>query len=215
MPDRVLNFDELNIITREQIRDKVEAEIYSDLPDRKVDRKRCEDIIFDLLTMAYAYGLNKAGLDLQQDLPVNEDQMKDSVYEATAGKTAFERMSDHIDAASPGIEAGGPTAVDAATRLIDRLTTLIETEQIRVENEAILDGGDAYKRKNPDKTVMKRWVAVIDDRTRDTHFYLDGTIVPLDAYFYSYSGDKALHPHGFSTPEEQVNCRCTMDLIVY
>lgn len=211
MPDRVLNFDELNIITREQIRDKVEAEIYSDLPDRKVDRKRCEDIIFDLLTMAYAYGLNKAGLDLQQDLPVNEDQMKDSVYEATAGKTAFERMSDHIDAASPGIEAGGPTAVDAATRLIDQLTVLIDTEQHRVVNEGILDGAHDYQRQHPEQVVMKTWQTMLDDRVREPHEWLEGATVPLDAYFYT-DGDRALAPGGFQSAALNVNCRCELDV---
>lgn len=211
MPERVLNFDELNIITRDQIRDKVEAEIYSDLPDRKVDRKRCEDIIFDLLTMAYAYGLNKAGLDLQQDLPVNEGRMKDSVYEATAGKTAFERMSDHIDAASPGIEAGGPTAVDAATRLIDQLTVLIDTEQHRVANEGILDGANDYQRKHPERVVMKTWQTMLDDRVREPHEWLEGSTIPLDAYFYT-DGDRALAPGGFQSAALNVNCRCLIDI---
>ena len=60
--------------------------------------------------------------------------------------------------------------------------------------------------------MLKRWVAILDDRTRDTHFYLDGTEVPLDAYFYSYSGDKALYPHGFQTAAENCNCRCDLEV---
>lgn len=209
MPERVLNFDELNIITRDQIRDKVEAEIYSDLPDRKVDRKRCEDIIFDLLTMAYAYGIGKAGLELGIEAKPNDRMREDAIQAPTAGETVFDRMNTHIDAA----EDAGLT-VDAATRLIEELATLIDTEAGRVANTAIFDTAEDFQRKNPEKQVMKRWVAIIDDRTRDTHFYLDGTEVPLDAYFYSYSGDKALYPHGFQTAAEQVNCRCTFDLII-
>ena len=213
MPDAVLNFDELNIIKREQIRDMVEAEIYSDLPDRKVDRKRCEDIIFDLLTMAYAYGLNKAGLDLQQSLPINEDMMRDSVYEATAGKTAFERMNDHIDSADDQIGQGGPAAVDAATTLIDQLTVLIDTEQHRVANEGILDGAHDYQRKHPDQMVMKTWMTMLDDRVREPHEWLEGSTVPLDAYFYT-DGDRALAPGGFQSAALNVNCRCLIDVSI-
>ena len=211
MPERVLNFDELNIIKREQIRDMVEAEIYSDLPDRKVDRKRCEDIIFDLLTMAYTYGIDKAGLSLEQNLPVDQDLLRDSVYEATAGETAFERMTAHIDAASPDIEAGGPAAVDAATKLINELTVLIDTEQHRVANEGILDGAHDYQRKHPEQTVMKRWATMLDDRVREPHEWLEGSTVPLDAYFYS-DGDRALAPGGFQSAELNVNCRCELDI---
>lgn len=211
MPNAVLNFDELNILTRDQIRDKVEAEIYSELPEKKVDRKRCEDIIFDLLTMAYAYGLNKAGLELDQSLPVNDGLMRESVYGETAGETAFERMTAHIDAASPGIESGGPTAVDSATKLIDQLTVLIDTEQHRVANEGILDGANDYQRQHPERIVMKTWQTMLDDRVREPHEWLEGATVPLDAYFYT-DGDRALAPGGFQSAALNVNCRCELDV---
>lgn len=203
MPTAILDFDELNVISRERIKTAVETEVFSSLPDQKIDRKRCEDIIFALLTMAYAFGIDKAGLDLGEEPETNERLREDAITAPTAGETAFERMDTHIDAA----EAGG-LSVESATRLIDELTTLIETEAGRVANTAIYDAAKEFQRKNPGKTVMKRWVAIIDDRTRDTHFYLDGTEVPLDAYFYSYSGDKALYPHGFQTAAENCNCRC-------
>lgn len=210
MPERVLNFDELNIITREQIRDMVEAEIYSDLPDRKVDRKRCEDIIFDLLTMAYAYGIGKAGLELGIEAKSNDRMREDAIQASTAGETVFDRMNTHIDAA----EDAGLT-VDAATRLIEELATLIDTEAGRVANTAIFDTAEDFQRKNPEKQVMKRWVTMMDERVRDTHEYLEGAEVPLDAYFYTYDGDRALYPHGFQTAQNNVNCRCLTDIVVY
>ena len=105
-----------------------------------------------------------------------------------------------------------PATITPATRLIEELTTLIDTEAGRVTNTAIYDAAKDYQRKNPEITVLKRWVAILDDKTRDTHFYLDGTEVPLDAYFYSYSGDKALYPHGFQTAAENCNCRCDLEV---
>lgn len=203
MPTAILDFDELNVISRERIKTAIETEVFSSLPDQKIDRKRCEDIIFALLTMAYAFGIDKAGLDLGEKPETNERLREDAITAPTAGETVFERMDTHIDAA----EANG-LSVESATRLIEELTTLIETEAGRVTNTAIYDAAKEFQRKNPGKTVMKRWVAILDDRTRDTHFYLDGTEVPLDAYFYSYSGDKALYPHGFQTAAENCNCRC-------
>lgn len=205
MPTAILDFDELNVLSRDRIKTAIETEIFSSLPDQKIDRKRCEDIIFALLTMAYAFGIDKAGLDLGDEPKTNERLREDAITAPTAGETAFDRMDTHIDAA----EAGG-LSVESATRLIEELTTLIETEAGRVTNTAIYDAAKEFQRKNPGKTVMKRWVAILDDRTRDTHFYLDGTEVPLDAYFYSYSGDKALYPHGFQTAAENCNCRCDL-----
>lgn len=209
MPINTPSFDELN-----NIRTIVELELYAGLYDRKVDRKRIEDMIFDLLTMAYAFGIEKAGLDLGDEPTSNDDMRRDAIEAPTAGKTVFERMNAHIDAASEQIAAGGPAAVAAASRLAEQLSVLIDTEAGRVANTAIFDAAEEYQRRNPGKQVMKRWVTMADDRVRDTHQYLEGTEVPLDAYFYSYSGDKALFPHGFQTAQEVVNCRCTCELFV-
>lgn len=55
--------------------------------------------------------------------------------------------------------------------------------------------------------VKKRWLATLDDRTRDTHARLDGDTIPVDERFSNgleYPGD----PHG--DPGEVYNCRCTL-----
>ena len=59
-------------------------------------------------------------------------------------------------------------------------------------------------------TVKKRWVATLDNRTRDTHQRLDGQEVDVDQpfkiddYEIDYPGD----PNG--EPEMVYNCRCAM-----
>ena len=199
-------FDELN-----NIRTLVELEIFGGLNDRKVDRKRIEDMIFDLLTMAYAFGIEKAGLDLGEEQPLSETLQRDAIEAPTAGKTAFERMNEHIDAAAGQIEAGGPAAVTAAETLIDQLAVLIDTEQHRVTNEAILDGAYDYQRKHPERMVMKTWETMLDDRVREPHEWLEGSTVPLDAYFYA-DGDRALAPGGFQSAALNVNCRCQLGI---
>jgi uncharacterized protein with gpF-like domain len=62
-------------------------------------------------------------------------------------------------------------------------------------------------------TLQKEWVAAEDERTRETHAALDGTIVGMDDYFdvggssAQYPGDPAL------PPEESINCRCVVAYI--
>ena len=56
----------------------------------------------------------------------------------------------------------------------------------------------------------KSWLSIVDDRTRDTHKTLNGKTIPVDEHFVSDSGDKALHPGGFSTAAENCECRCLL-----
>ena len=56
----------------------------------------------------------------------------------------------------------------------------------------------------------KRWVAVMDERTRVSHASINGEVVPVDEPFSNglmYPGD----PSG--PPEEVYNCRCTMEWV--
>ena len=57
------------------------------------------------------------------------------------------------------------------------------------------------------KAKYKEWIATLDDRVRDSHLALHGTIVPIDEPFPNglmYPKD----PDG--PPEEIINCRCTL-----
>lgn len=56
--------------------------------------------------------------------------------------------------------------------------------------------------------VKKRWMAVLDDRTRDSHRDLDGETVDVDEKF----SNGLMHPGDPSTNDfaEICNCRCTM-----
>lgn len=227
LQDNLPRFDELN-----EIKTRFESEIYRSITDKRFNRKRCEDIIFDLLTMAYVYGLEVAGLDLQEDIPVNREKMERLMMSPTAGKTVIERLDEHLKTADDAIKSaeaaaaqsattaeGGPppgTAditpqiVKAAESLVNDLSRLAETEAHRVLNEAILDSALEYAKNNPEKTVTKTWATMLDDRVRETHDYLEGVTVPVDARFYTFDGDSAMAPGGFSKPQNSINCRCIL-----
>lgn len=63
--------------------------------------------------------------------------------------------------------------------------------------------------------VQKRWMATLDNRTRDSHAELDGQTVDVDEDFVAYNRDGSVatlaYPGDPSAPFEQIcNCRCTM-----
>lgn len=85
----------------------------------------------------------------------------------------------------------------------------------RTESCTTINAGslELYKAEN---VQMKEWIAVQDDRTREAHSLIDGTVVPItdkfeipatsetEVAYLDYAGDA-------SAPAEQVcNCRCTI-----
>ena len=202
MTDNLPKFDELdNIRTtlKEMLADEVASGAGMDSPH--LDRKRFEDTIFELITMGYVYGIEVAGLDLKTDLPVSASRM----YEVADAPTKGETFRDRLDTHFREYEESG----DSET-LINRLSVLAETETHRAINTGGLDGAEDYQRRNPDKTVMKTWLTMLDDRVRDTHDYLEGATIPLEARFFTYDGDSATQPGDFMLAENNVNCRCIL-----
>lgn len=199
------DFDELNTI-RLTLGEEIFAMVRE---DGKPNRKRCEDIIFDLLTMGYVYGIEVAGLDLETDIPVDNARMREVAMLPTAGETFAQRLDNHITE----FEQSTEDVVMATDKLVNALSVLAETETHRTINQGIMDGAEWYEAETGN-TVYKQWVTMRDDRVRDTHDYLEGATVPLNARFYTYDGDSARFPGDFAFPENVINCRCTLKLIV-
>lgn len=198
------DFDELNTI-RLTLGEEVFAMVRE---DGKPNRKRCEDIIFDLLTMGYVYGIEVAGLDLETDIPVDNARMREVAMLPTAGETFAQRLDHHI----AEFEQSTEDVVAATDKLVNALSVLAETETHRVINQGIIDGAEWYEAETGN-TVYKQWVTMRDDRVRDTHDYLEGATVPLNARFYTYDSDSARFPGDFADPSNNVGCRCLIRLI--
>lgn len=56
----------------------------------------------------------------------------------------------------------------------------------------------------------KEWLAVQDDRTRESHADLDGQRRGIAEEFQAPNGAHAQGPGLFGIPEEDINCRCTV-----
>ena len=85
-----------------------------------------------------------------------------------------------------------------------------QTERTRVQNEARLEAIKELNRGLVGKRrYRKEWIARNDDRTRDTHAEISGSIVRANEYFRTSSGAKLMFPGDPRAPaEEIINCRC-------
>lgn len=77
-----------------------------------------------------------------------------------------------------------------------------------------LDGLQAEKNG---KTVLKKWVATIDDRTRETHALADGVTLPISEPFTLADGSRLQFPQDDSLGadiSQLINCRCKLEIII-
>lgn len=148
----------------------------------KVDLDDIIEDMFGVFLLSYMRGNNLTNPDHKPTLKTVMQTIDDEVQ----GKTWRERMRDHFN-------EGGT---------IDDVKRIIETEAHRDANTA------AYKAAKAAGCTMKTWNAVMDERTRDTHAYLNGVTIPIDAEFYSFRGGSTMFPGQWGIPEEDVNCRC-------
>lgn len=184
----ILPFDELN-----NIMGQIESESFEATVDGKTVKlynvDACVDIVLDALIMAYVYGVDYANETLGTNIPPTKEAMREAIYKKVADKDFEQRIREYAE--------------DGKLPEIQRV---IETDMTRVFNEGTLATGNKAGAK------MKTWLTMMDDRVRDSHSYLEGMTVPIDAEFYTFDGDHAAAPGGFLMAENNVNCRCILGL---
>lgn len=124
-------------------------------------------------------------------------------------ETTFEAIKEAL---AQGIRAG--EGVDELAQRVRRVfevasrvraERIARTETIGASNFAHLE---AYRQSGV--VGLKRWIAALDERTRDTHREAHGQEVPVDMPF-SVGGHPLMHPGDpDGPPEEVINCRCTV-----
>jgi hypothetical protein len=184
----ILPIDELNVLETSLNARYADNKLTTDAIDTTIDE------MLDLFLLAYASGVTAANNDLGTDNKPSTEDMERAVYAEVAGKTWQERVKDWTDS--------GGTPYD--------LARIAETDMTRIYNTAVLD---TVRANGAENTTFKRWNTMMDDRVRDTHSPLQSVTVPYDADFYSWDGDHARAPGMFSKPENNINCRCTIELI--
>ena len=161
--------------------------LWSGKPDRKKRQEFCDWLEF-ILCHVYAYGWQGVE-DILGRIRVDWNGDTDTVNLEIAGKTFRDRV------------------LDASTA--EEVLRVIDTEATRDYNAGAYNAAKASGREG----LRKRWYTMRDDRVRDTHDYLEGMEVGIDDAFYTYDGDSAMYPGGFSLPENNVNCRCSVAIV--
>ena len=178
-----LAFDEINSLM------DTSFDNASELDSEKRARKIKNDVL-EILVYAYYSGVKAASEMLKKDLNIDRDMMMEIIYLNIDGKDWEDRIEFYIFASDR-----------------EGVKRLVQTEYHRIWNAGAQDGATAYG-KLTGKQVKKKWNTMLDDRVRDTHWYLEGNTVPVGGFFRTYDGDYALYPGDFQHAENNVNCRC-------
>lgn len=186
MSKTIFEWDELTIL-RESVPELLRS--YQQ-KDRKAVRRWCDYMEF-VLCLVYAYGWKDA--------------------EEIVGIVPFK---DGLDDKAVNLDIDGETFRDRIERQLaedspDGILRIIDTESHRDYNTAVYDAG----KESGISGLKKQYNTMDDDKVRDTHSYLEGMVVGIDDYFYTFDGDFALAPGGFKNPQNNVNCRCWITLV--
>lgn len=188
----ILPIDEINALE-----EKLKVHFDDDGKGKIKSKQDAEDIIdelLDLFLLSYSRGVNATNGELNTSARPERDIVDAAVYAPVAGETWRDRVMNYY-------ETGGS--------MFD-ITRIAETDATRIYNQGAVD---AVIANGLEGSTSKRWRTMMDDRVRDTHDYLEGMVVPFGSRFYTYDGDSAEYPGGFSLPENNVNCRCVVEVI--
>lgn len=188
----ILPVDEINAFE-----DRLKVHFTDEGKGRIKSRQDAEDIIdelLDLFLLAYANGATATNTELGTAVMPSVDAVDAAVYAPVAGETWRDRVMGYFDS--------GGTLYD--------ICRIAETDAMRIYNQGAVD---AVVANNAMASTVKRWRTMGDEKVRDTHDYLEGMEVPFTSRFYTYDGDSADYPGGFSLPENNVNCRCIVEVI--
>ncbi len=175
-----LLFDNLNVLKTDL------TEAYNTYGSLKNIPVKLDDIVLDYLIYAYVMGVEDVNETFGTNVEVQTDRLEMSVYKKIADKDFRQRVEEYV-------ESGGT---------VEDIMRIAETDTTRIYNEAGLETAQKVG------ATRKTWHTMLDDRVRETHDYIEGMTIPLDARFYTFDGDSALFPGGFTLPENSINCRC-------
>ena len=92
-------------------------------------------------------------------------------------------------------------------------TRVMRTEGNRLINVGIMASAVGFYGLGTPK-VRKEWVAILDTRTRQQSYEMDGQLVPLDGYFVYPNGATSQYPGQSGYPQYDINDRCTSMVVL-
>jgi len=139
--------------------------------------------------------LPKKKLNISKDMQWNTKKLNSSVLQGIIQGESMDAIADRIL----------PVVSNNAVSAIRNARTMVTG----AENRGRID---SYKSLEERGAVIKKvWMATPDERTRESHIYLDGQEADVDEPFVDSDGNKLMYPADPSAdPSTVYNCRCTM-----
>ena len=227
-------FDELD----EQQKSILQSQIYQKQFQENL-KKQLDDILKDLQDKQYKsiseylkgtyedgftsamYSIHKQGIPIVT--PIDQKQVvRAMTIDSKISKGLYSRLGEDVARLKQRITnniSRGVAAADSYANIARNIANgskigfnnamrITRTEGNRIANQAKFDASAKAKEKGAD--VVKQWDSTLDGKTRPHHRQLDGQIRELEEPF-EVAGLEAMHPSDFGRPEEDINCRCTMN----
>lgn len=180
--NNLMPFDEINALK--------EYLIAIEKNGKRINPDEAADLLEDLLIVSYVDGVDAVNEAFGIKAKPDSAKLDASIRKKVGDDTAEGRVRKYAESGD-----------------IQSIIRVIETDSHRVYNAGAYDTASSNGVK-----AMKKWVTARDDKVRDTHDYLEGVSVPLESDFYTYDSDHAPYPGAFEKAENNVNCRCGIDL---
>lgn len=111
-----------------------------------------------------------------------------------------------------GINGIAKSLKETTEKNLNSSVTIAKVKATQTESNARIAVG--LEAKKSGKKVFKKWVAILDDRTRDAHREANGQIVDIDDTF-TVGGESLSQPcDPAGSPGNIINCRCTTEIII-
>lgn len=176
----MMPFDEINALTAE-----AEAIKSTDRAKKKEVVDKYIDEVTDLFVMAYVFGNDDLNSQLGTEIMPDITEMKSVIEEKFDGKDYQDRIREYMEDGTVG-----------------DIQRVLETDVHRAYNAALFT---AARKAGATK---KTWNCMMLPTSRDSHVYLDGVTIPLEAEFYSINGGRTMYPGQWGIAEEDCNCLC-------
>lgn len=179
----LMPWDELNVIRSKA--EKLEIEETAENGKKKYNAERIIDIVYEYLEYAWTMGVDNINEELSTSYAPQDDEMRREINRKVAGKDYKERIDEWAEKGD-----------------FDAIMRVAETDAHRLINDS------AFLTAKKAGAKYKTWHTMEDDKVRATHEPLDLMTIPIDDYFVTFDGDRALRPGEFERAENNVNCRC-------
>lgn len=154
---------------------------------QEIDEQECIDAIYEILVLAFVYGVDDINEMLGISAKPNADILKDALAKKYDGKDYTDRIIEYA--------VGGD---------LEGIVRVAETEAHRLYMTS------AFATAKENGATTKTWVTALDNKVRDTHIELESVTIPIDTEFVAFDGDSAMFPGGFATAQNNASCRCEL-----